>query len=107
MDTISIRELKANPSRAIELTRQGKWVQVTSHRKPVAQLVPLDVEPATLKVPVKAVLSDNEVMQRLIDAGYIAQQATKPFRLPRAVVFPPSPDGKTMSDLVLEMRGPR
>jgi antitoxin (DNA-binding transcriptional repressor) of toxin-antitoxin stability system len=106
MDTISIRELKANPARAIDLTRQGKWVQVTSHRKPVAQLVPLDVEPATPKVPVKAVLSDDEVMRRLIDSGFV-EPASKPFKLGKTIRIPPGPNGQTMSDLVLEMRGPR
>lgn len=99
---VSIRELKANPARAIALTRAGQRVQITSHRKVVAELVaPAPV--ATLKVE----LTDEEAMQRLMDSGFIAEPATKPFRLPKAVKFEPSPDGKTMSDLVIEMRGPR
>ena len=99
---ISIRELKANPARAIAMTQTGERVQITSHRKVVAELV--RPAPAMAK---PAVMSDEEAMQRLVDAGIIAHRATKPFKLPKAMVFPPGPDGQTMSDLVLELRGPR
>ena len=99
---VSIRELKANPARAIALTRQGERVQITSHRKVVAELVP----PGTTAPP-KIALSDEEALQRLIDSGVIAERATQPFKLPIPVLFAPSEDGKTMSDLVLDMRGPR
>ncbi len=99
---VSIRELKANPTRAITLMQQGELVQITSHRKVVAELVP----PGKSK-PRKAASSDEEAMQRLIDSGAIAHVPTKPLRLGQAIIFPPGPDGQTMSDLVLEMRGPR
>ncbi len=99
---ISIRELKANPGHAIALMRQGERVQITSHRKVVAELVPPEVAE-----PVRAPLSDEEGIQRLIDMGIIVQPATKPMRLGKAIVFPPGPNGQTMSDLVLEIRGPR
>ena len=39
MQQISIRELKANPARAIAMTQGGQRVQITSHRKVVAELV--------------------------------------------------------------------
>jgi hypothetical protein len=52
-------------------------------------------------------MTDEEAMQRLIDSGAIAQLPTKRFTLPVPVLFPPSEDGKSMSDLVIEMRGPR
>lgn len=96
---VSIRELKANPARAIAMIRQGQPVQITSHRKVVAELVLPALKPAA-----RAALSDEEALQRLIDAGYIAQLATGPLRLPKPVLFEPSPDGKTMSDLVIELR---
>ena len=99
---VSIRELKANPTRAIALMRLGEPVQITSHRKVVAELVPPRHQPAD-----KAELSDEEAMQRLLDAGFIAEAATQPFRLGKAIVFPPGPDGQTMSDLVIELRGPK
>ena len=99
---VSIRELKANPARAIALTRSGQRVQITSHRKVVAELVAPTLEP----VPTTE-MTDAEAMQRLMDAGFIAVPATQPFRLAKAVVFPPGPNGQTMSDLVIELRGPR
>lgn len=99
---ISIRELKANPARAIAMTQAGERVQITSHRRVVAELV----KPMPLP-PKPVVLSDEEAMQRLLVSGVIAQPATKPMRLGKALVFPPGPNGQTMSDLVLELRGPR
>ena len=99
---ISIRELKANPAQAIALTRSGERVQITSHRKVVAELV----APAPQASP-KPQMTDQEAIQRLLASGFVAEPAIKPFRLPKATKFPPSPDGKSMSDLVIEMRGPR
>ena len=99
---ISIRALKANPGRAIALMRQGERVQITSHRKVIAELLPPDLAEA-----VKNPLSNEEGIQRLIDMGLIVQPATKPMHLGKTIVFPPGPNGQTMSDLVVEMRGPR
>ena len=99
---ISIRELKANPGRAIALMRQGERVQITSHGKVVAELVPPYVA-AAAKTP----LSDEEGMQRLIDMGIIVQPATKPMRLGKAIVFSPGPSDQGLSDLVLELREPK
>jgi antitoxin (DNA-binding transcriptional repressor) of toxin-antitoxin stability system len=99
---VSIRELKANPAQAIARMRRGEIVQITSHRKVVAELV----LPRT-ETPAQPDMTDEEAMQRLIDSGAIAQLPTKRFTLPVPVLFPPSEDGKSMSDLVIEMRGPR
>ncbi len=99
---VSIRELKANPARAIALMQGGETVQITSHRKVVAELVP-----PRSSVAARPALSDEEAMQRLIDSGALVQLPTKRFKLPAPVLFPASSDGKTMSDLVIEMRGPR
>ena len=99
---VSIRELKANPAHAIALMQRGEIVQITSHRKVVAELV----APKTAEQP-RQPLSDEQAMQRLIDSGAVAQMPTKPFKLPVPVRFSPSEDGKSMSDLIIEMRGPR
>ena len=99
---VSIRELKANPAHAIALMQRGEVVQITSHRKVVAELVA-----PKAGMQVKQAQTDEQAMQRLIDSGAVAQLATKPFTLPLPVLFPPSADGKSMSDLVIEMRGPR
>lgn len=98
---ISIRELKANPGKAIAQLRLGQRVQITSHRKVVAELV------LPLPEPVAAALSEDELaMARLLASGLVSQPATLPFKLPKPLALPPSPDGKTMSDLVIEGRGP-
>jgi antitoxin (DNA-binding transcriptional repressor) of toxin-antitoxin stability system len=99
---VSIRELKANPARAIALTRSGQRVQITSHRKVVAELV----APAPVAPP-KQELTDEEAIARLMASGFVAESATRPLKLGKALVFPPGPDGQTMSDLVIELRGPR
>ena len=52
-----------------------------------------------------ATMTDEEAMQKLLASGLVAEPATRPFELPKPIVFPPSQDGKTMSDLVLELRG--
>jgi antitoxin (DNA-binding transcriptional repressor) of toxin-antitoxin stability system len=99
---ISIRELKANPAKAIAQVRLGQRVQITSHRKVVAELVLPQAE------PVAAAPSEDELaMARLLASGLVARPASKPFVLGSAIVFPPGPDGQTMSDLVIELRGPR
>ena len=51
--------------------------------------------------------TDQKAMQRLMNSGALVQLPTRPFTLPVPVLFPPSEDGKSMSDLVIEMRGPR
>ena len=99
---VSIRELKANPARAIAMTQGGQRVQITSHRKVVAELVaPTGVAAPPLE------MTDEEAMQRLLASGFVAEPATQPFKLGKAIVFPPGPNGQTMSDLVIELRGPR
>nr|WP_295770209.1 hypothetical protein [Rhodoferax sp.] len=99
---VSIRELKANPARAIMLMQQGERVQITSHRKVVAELVqPID-RPIS-----QSPMTDEDAMQKLMASGLVAEPAKRPFKLPKAIAFPPSPDGKTLSDLVIELRGPK
>ena len=99
---VSIRELKANPARAIALMQQGQRVQITSHRKVVAELV--QPKPASDN---EALLSDEAALQRLFESGAMAQMPTQPLRLCPTIAFQPGPNGQTMSELVLEMRGPR
>ena len=100
---ISIRELKANPAPAIALARHGQRVQITSHRKVVAELVA-----PTMMVEEKTVPeSDEEMMQRLLNTGLIAQPASQSFQLGQPVQFEPERDAKSMSDWVMELRGTR
>lgn len=99
---ISIRELKANPAKAIAQVRQGQRVQITSHRKVVAELVMPRTEPAAAPPS-----EDDLAMARLLASGLVARPASKPFVLGPALVLSPGPDGQTMSDLVIALRGPR
>jgi antitoxin (DNA-binding transcriptional repressor) of toxin-antitoxin stability system len=98
---VSIRELKANPAGAIAQVQQGVRVQITSHRKVVAELV----MPGTA-AGAAAVSSDAEAMQKLLASG-LAEPASKPFKLGKPVAFPSGPKGQTMSDLVIALRGPQ
>lgn len=100
---ISIRELKANPAPAIALARHGQRVQITSHRKVVAELVA-----PTMLVEDNAIPeSDEEMMQRLLNTGLIAQPASQRFQLGQTVQFEPDSDTQSMSDWVMELRGMR
>lgn len=74
---VSIRELKANPANAIAQL-QGVRVQITSHRKVVAELVMPGT--AALAAPVA---SDVEALQKLLASG-MAEPASKPFKLGKA-----------------------
>lgn len=99
---ISIRELKANPARAIGLMQRGERVQITSHRKVVAELV----QPRESTEP-EPTLTDEEAIQKLLACGLVAEPATRAFKLPKPIAMPPAPDGKTMSDWVIALRGPQ
>jgi antitoxin (DNA-binding transcriptional repressor) of toxin-antitoxin stability system len=98
---VSIRELKANPANAIAQVQQGVRVQITSHRKVVAELVMPGTTALATPVP-----SDEDALQKLLSSG-LAEPASKPFKLGKAVLFPPGPKGQTMSDLVMALRGPK
>jgi antitoxin (DNA-binding transcriptional repressor) of toxin-antitoxin stability system len=112
---ISIGELKARPAYAIAKARAGIKVQITSHRKTVAQLVAADADVPT-KLPAKPAhktasktepMTAQEAVRLLRAAGVQVTEGVGTLRLGEPIKLPPLPDGKTMSDLVSEMRGPR
>ena len=97
---ISIRELKANPARAIALTRQGQRVQITSHRKVVAELV---APCAQRSLPSST--ADEQALARLLASGLVAEAPTQPLQLGEPIDLP---SGSTLfSDWVVQERGPR
>jgi antitoxin (DNA-binding transcriptional repressor) of toxin-antitoxin stability system len=98
---VSIRELKANPARAIALMQQGERVQITSHRKVVAELV------CPQNAPEAAARGDEAALQALLASGLVAEPASKPFKLGAALPFAAGPDGRAMSDWIVELRGPK
>lgn len=97
---ISIRELKANPARAILLARQGQRVQITSHRKVVAELIPAE---APRSLPPAD--DDDRALARLLASGLVAEAATQPLELGSPVDL--RAGGPDLSELVVELRGPR
>lgn len=116
---ISIRELKARPAFAIARARAGATVQITSHRKTVAQIVAAD-SPSDTRPKVsakrkslpdsgfsKSLMTTQAALQRLRLAGVQVAQASHPLALGGPVTLAPLPDGKTMSELLLDMRGLR
>ncbi len=116
---ISIRELKARPAFAIARARAGVTVQITSHRKTVAQIVAAESpSEAATRGPVKrksardaiaanSGVTTRDVLERLHAAGVQVTEASQTINLGRPIALGPSPDGKTMSDLMLDMRGLR
>ena len=109
---ISIRELKARPAQAIAKAQSGMRVNITSHKKTVANLVapitlPDDALEPRIKPAKPSTLSASEVVQRMRDAGMTVRPASNPLTLPELFVLPPLPNGQSMSDWVIESRGPR
>jgi antitoxin (DNA-binding transcriptional repressor) of toxin-antitoxin stability system len=109
---ISIRELKARPAQAIAHAQSGMRVNITSHKKTVANLVapivlPDDAFEPRIKTAAERHLTAAESFELMQAAGMSVTEASQPFTLPNFITLPPMPNGQTMSDLVIEMRGPR
>jgi antitoxin (DNA-binding transcriptional repressor) of toxin-antitoxin stability system len=109
---ISIRELKARPAQAIAKAQSGMRVNITSHKKTVANLIapivlPADALEPRIKTATHKTLTAKESLALMRAAGMTVTEATQPFTLPEYFTLPPLPNGQTMSDLVIEMRGPR
>lgn len=54
MKSLAISELRANLMNAIEQVKKGKSIVITSHGKPVAQLVPPEDKKEDAKTSLKA-----------------------------------------------------
>ena len=109
---ISIRELKARPAQAIAHAQSGMRVNITSHKKTVANLVapivlPDDAFEPRIKPAKQPLLTASEAAQRMLNAGMSVTPASTPFTLPELFVLPPLPGGQSMSDWIIESRGPR
>lgn len=104
---ISIRELKANPARAIARVQLGERVRITSHRKVVAELVAPGSGPVTGLEPPRPISDeDAAAIARLMASGIVAEPATQALKLGPMIELSLGPDGQTMSDLVIALRGP-
>ena len=89
METVGVRDLKANLSRHLRRVRAGARLVVTDRGKPLATLAP--VEDST----------DREWLHRLVAEGKVHWNGQKS-RVPRRGVEQKS--GKLASDMVLEDR---
>lgn len=85
---VSVRDLKNNLSKYLKLVRQGEPVVVTSHRTPVARLLPIPE-------------IDSSGLRRLLQLDWIHWSGRKP----RGGILCPEIRGKTMAESVLEDRG--
>jgi prevent-host-death family protein len=87
-----MRELKTHLSEWLSRVQAGEVVEVTSHRKPIAQITAVNpAEP----------MSTNP-LQKAIGAGLISWSGQKP-NLPPPVKL--NDGGPLMSDIVIEHRG--
>lgn len=87
METIGLRELNQNPSKAVARVRAGETIVVTDRGRPVLRLVPERERPDTL--------------QRLIDSG----EVTPPGELGMPdLMLELAPGVESLSDLLVEDR---
>ena len=86
---VALHQLKSGLSRYVAQARAGEVIEITSHDKPVASLV---------GIPSSA----GAGVARLLASGSAQWSGGKP-ALHAAVVL--APQGKTLSDLVMEDRG--
>jgi hypothetical protein len=63
-------------------------------------------KPSLQRQPLKTMTADESV-KLMRAAGMVVTEATTPFCLPTLHKLTPMKNGQTMSDLVIEMRGPR
>ncbi len=109
---ISIRELKARPAQAIAHAQNGMRVNITSHKKTVANLVapivlPDDAFEPRIKTAAERQMTVPEALARMRAAGLTVRESTGSMPIGPAIEFPPMEDGRTMVDLISEIRGPR
>ena len=89
---VSVRDLKTHLSDWLARVQAGELVEVTSHRKPIARIIGLQLVREGPPNP----------LQGAIDAGIVSWSGRKP-------VFPPpiklQGEGRLISDIVIEDRG--
>jgi prevent-host-death family protein len=88
MDTVGIRELKANLSRYVARARQGERIIVTDRGERVAEIIPLSQE--------------MQVLDRLVKEGRVSWSGRMP-AFERGPVY----GGPSVSDAVTEQRKER
>jgi prevent-host-death family protein len=87
METIGLRELNQNPSKAVARVRAGETIVVTDRGRPVLRLVPEDERPG--------------VLQHMIDSGEV--QAPVELGMPD-LLLELAPDVESLSDVLIADR---
>ena len=67
MKTISVAELRQNPTEALAAVEAGETYLVTKHRHPIAQLIPVD--PALVVIPARRT-GGSRLTERKLDRVY-------------------------------------
>ena len=88
METVGIRELKANLSRYLSKVKSGEKIIITDRKKEVAIIAPIGRE------------TNDESLLKLIERGIAHWSGGKPTGSPSRIVS----KGKKVSDTVLETR---
>ncbi len=87
METIGLRELNQNPSKAVARVRAGSSIIVTDHGRPVIRMIPEIERPTTL--------------QRMLEAN----EARPPIEQGMPQLIPDlAPDIDSLSDLLISER---
>ncbi|MEQ1438916.1 type II toxin-antitoxin system prevent-host-death family antitoxin [Fontimonas sp. SYSU GA230001] len=92
---VPIHELKARLSHYLAEARRGRPVEITSHRRVVARLVGVPEATGTGSL--------DEAVARLIAEGKATWSGGKP----KGAALRLSPGGPSLSDIVIEDRGPQ
>lgn len=92
-ETTSVAQLKARLSHYLAKARAGQTIEVTAHRKPVARIT---------GVPAQGVEGG---LARLVAEGRLTPGDGQPLQLAPPVRL--TPDAPSVSEIVLEDRGPR
>lgn len=87
---VGVRELRQNLSVYLERVKQGETLEVTEHGRPVAQLGPRRAKPVS-------------IIDQMIAEGRIKPATFDHRKIPPP---PPNPDpgGRTLTEILLEMR---
>lgn len=87
---VGVRELRQNLSIYLDRVKQGETLEVTEHGRPVAQLGPRPAKPLSI---IDQMIADGRITPATFDHRKIPP--------PPSI---PDPSGKTLSEILQEMR---
>jgi prevent-host-death family protein len=87
---VGVRELRQNLSVYLDRVKQGETLDVTEHGQPIAQLGPRPAKPMSI---IDQLIADGRITPAKVDHRTLPP--------PPSV---PDPSGKTLTEILLEMR---